>query len=403
VGATLEVVESRELLAGDALHRVFKERRITGVTIPPSVLALVSPEGLDALQTVVSGGEECPADLVARWAPGRVFLNAYGPTEITVCATCTEVPPDGRKPPIGQPLPGVRTYVLDEALGLVPPGVPGELYIGGVGVARGYLGLPALTAERFVLDPFSSEPGARLYRSGDLVRWLPGGQLEFLGRVDGQVKLRGFRIEPGEIEVALRECAGARQAHVLLWRPTGAEPRLVAYVVPGGEAQPTPKELRARLRERLPEHLIPADFVLLESLPLTANGKVDRRALPSPQEAPRARQAAFAPPRGPVEEAIARTWARVLGLAEVGVHDHFFEELGGNSLAVIKVCALLREELKHEVPVTHLFEHPTVHALAQRLGQAGGQDTPSTQSQERADARRQALKRRGGRGPRDNG
>jgi amino acid adenylation domain-containing protein len=402
VGARLEVVESRELLAGEGLHRVLKERGITGVTIPPSVLALVPPEGLEALQTVVSGGEECPADLVGRWAPGRVFINAYGPTEITVCATCGEVAPDGHKPPIGQPLPGVRTYVLDEAMGLVPPGVPGELYIGGVGVARGYLGLPGLTAERFVPDPFSTEPGARLYRSGDLARWLPEGRLEFLGRADAQVKLRGFRIEPGEIEVVLREWAGARQAHVLLWRPPDAEPRLVAYVVPGSEPWLTPRELRARLRERLPEHLIPADFVLLEALPLTANGKVDRRALPSPLEAPMARQAASAPPRGPMEEAIARTWAKVLGLAAVGVHEHFFEELGGNSLAAVKASALLREELKQEVPVTHFFEHPTIHALAQRLSQAGARDVPSPQPRERADARRQALKQRGGRGPRGN-
>jgi amino acid adenylation domain-containing protein len=392
-GAALHLPPPGELLAGEALHRVLREQRITGVTLPPSVSTLLPEAPLPDLTMLMSAGEACPKDLVARFAAGRALLNAYGPTEVTVCATWERCSPgEEGPPPIGRPLPHTDVYVLDEALRPVPMGVAGELYVGGPAVARGYLGRPDLTAERFVPDPYGGEPGARLYRTGDVVRWRADGRLDFVGRADAQVKLRGFRIEPGEVEAALRELAGMRQAHVTVWKPpAGGEARLVAYVVPPpGEALP-PGEVRARLRARLPEHLVPADLVPLDALPLNAAGKVDTRSLPPP-----ARTAApDGAPRTPLEETVARAWAEALGLPAVGVHSHFFDDLGGSSLGAVRACARLRESLGRDVPITHFFEHPTVHALARRLSSEAQPEAADGKHQERAEARRQVLQRRG--------
>ncbi|NPC81122.1 amino acid adenylation domain-containing protein, partial [Pyxidicoccus fallax] len=392
-GAALHLPPPGELLAGEALLRVLREERITLVTLPPSVSSLLPEAPLPDLKMLLSGGEACPADLVARFAPGRAFVNAYGPTEITVCATWEWCSPDEAGPPsIGRPLPYVDVYVLDEAMRPVPVGVAGELYVGGPSVARGYLGRPDLTAERFVPDPYGGEPGARLYRTGDVVRWRPDGRLDFSGRVDAQVKLRGFRIEPGEVEVALRELAGMRQAHVTVWRPpAGGEPRLVAYVVPASNEPLAPGEVRALLRARLPEHLVPADIVALEALPLLASGKVDARALPPPTRT----AAPDGAPRTPLEETIARAWAEALGHTSVGVHAHFFDDLGGSSLGAVRACSRLREALGRDVPITHFFEHPTVHALARRLSAEAKPEPDDVKHQERAEARRQVLQRRG--------
>jgi amino acid adenylation domain-containing protein len=392
-GAALHLPPPGELLAGDVLLRVLREQRITGVTLPPSVSTLLPEAPLPDLTMLMSAGEACPADLVARFARGRTFLNAYGPTEVTVCATWERCSPEeGGPPPIGRPLPHVDVYVLDEAMRPVPVGVAGELYVGGPSVARGYLGRPDLTAERFVPDPYGGEPGARLYRTGDVVRWRPDGRLDFTGRADAQVKLRGFRIEPGEVEAALREVAGMRQAHVTVWRPpAGGEPRLVAYVVPASSEPLAPGEVRALLRTRLPEHLVPADIVPLDTLPLMASGKVDARALPPP-----ARTAApDGAPRTPLEETVARAWAEALGHPSVGVHAHFFDDLGGSSLAAVRACSRLREALGRDVPITHFFEHPTVHALARRLSAESKPEAEDAKHQERAEARKQVLQRRG--------
>jgi amino acid adenylation domain-containing protein len=392
-GATLHLPPPGELLAGEALHRVLKEQRITCVTLPPSVATLLPEAPLPDLAMLMSAGEACPADLAARFAGSLSLLNAYGPTEITVCATWERCSPDeAGPPPIGRPLPHADVYVLDEAMRPTPPGVAGELYVGGPSVARGYLGRAELTAERFVPDPYGGTPGARLYRTGDVVRWRADGRLDFVGRVDAQVKLRGFRIEPGEVEVALREVAGMRQSHVTVWRPpAGGEPRLVAYVVPASGEPLAPGEVKALLRARLPEHLVPADIVPLDALPLLASGKVDARALPPP-----ARTAApDGAPRTPLEETLARVWAETLGHTSVGVHAHFFDDLGGSSLAAVRACSRLRETLGRDVPITHFFEHPTVHALARRLTAEAQPGTESAKHQERAEARRQALQRRG--------
>ncbi|MFL5541684.1 MAG: non-ribosomal peptide synthetase, partial [Longimicrobiaceae bacterium] len=310
-GAAL--VMARPAQAGPELLALMRDQAVTVATLPPALLAALQPDELPALRTVVSAGEAVSADVVARWGAGRRFVNAYGPTETTVCATVSIDPPTDGRPPIGRPIANVRAYVLDARMQPVPVGVPGELYVGGVGVVRGYLGQPGQTAERFVPDPFGGEAGARLYRTGDRVRWLRSGELEYLGRVDAQVKVRGFRIEPGEIEAALRRHPDVREAVVVaLDGPGGA--RLAAYVV--GDAPAGAAALRAYLAERLPDYMVPGAFVALDALPLTANGKVDRRALPAPE--PPAPSAASVAPRTAVEAVLATLLADLLEIERVG-------------------------------------------------------------------------------------
>jgi acyl carrier protein len=278
--------------------------------------------------------------------------------------------------PIGRPIANVQHYLLDGQGQPVPIGVPGELYIGGVGLARGYLNRPALTAEQFVPHPFSTAPGARLYKTGDRARYLPTGDVEYLGRVDQQVKLRGFRIELGEIEAALAQHPDVHEGVVLVREESPGDQRLVAYVVPRAAPGPAGSSLRRFLRQTLPDYMVPAAIVLLERLPLTPNGKVDRRALPKPE-----RQGALVAPRNPAEERMAAMWAEVLGLERVGIHDNFFE-LGGNSLLAIQVMSRLRDAFQVELPVRRLFDEgatvadlvgliETIHWAAQ-----GGQAEP---------------------------
>ncbi|MCY1015548.1 non-ribosomal peptide synthetase [Pyxidicoccus sp. MSG2] len=363
-GATLHLAPREALLPGPRLHALLREEAITTVTLVPSVLAQLEPEGLDALETLISAGEALPPELARRWKPGRRLLNAYGPTEATICAT-VDTAVDVERPSIGGPLPGVSVSVLDAAGQPVPAGEPGELYVGGVGLARGYLGRPDLTAERFVSDAFSAEPGARLYRTGDRVRALPDGRLEFLGRFDSQVKVRGVRIELGEVEAVLSQLAGVRQAVVVPREDAPGDRRLVAYVVPDGgpvdEAALSAEHLRARLRERLPEPMVPSAFVVLEALPLTAHGKLDRAALPVPGAA---RDATA--PRTPTEARLLRLWSELFSHAQPGIHDDFFL-LGGHSLLAGRLLARLRETESVDLPLSAVFEHPTVARLAHFL------------------------------------
>ncbi|HEX7243233.1 MAG TPA: phosphopantetheine-binding protein, partial [Longimicrobiaceae bacterium] len=249
--------------------------------------------------------------------------------------------------------------VLDPRGEPAPPGVPGELFLGGPGLARGYLGRPALTAERFVPDAFSAAPGARLYRTGDRVRWTEAGVLEFLGRIDQQVKVRGFRVEPGEVEAALGEHPAVRAAAVLAREDAAGERVLVGYVV--GDAAEA--ELRGHLRALLPEYMVPGAWVFLDALPITPNGKLDRRALPAPGEGGGAEDAARVAPRDAVEEVVASIWSEVLGTGPVGVHDSFFD-LGGHSLRATQVISRMRESLQVEVPLRAIFDDPTVAGLA---------------------------------------
>ena len=336
---------------------VWRELGITIAALPASVLRTVDPRRVPSLRTIVVGGERCPRELASRWARGRRLFNAYGPTEASIVATIAELDADVEgEPPIGRPIGNVTCFVLDEGLRPLPVGVAGELCIGGVGVARGYLGRAELTTERFVDAPFG---GGRLYRSGDVARWRGDSRLEFLGRTDEQVKVRGYRVEPGEVEAALATHAGVREAAVVAREDVAGDRRLVAYAVVedgvDGEA------LRSWLRGRLPEFMVPSRVALLERLPSTPSGKVDRRALPAP-EGP-LRGGASVAPRTAVEECLCGVWRELLGVDAVGVEDDFFE-LGGHSLLVAEMMARVQEAFAVELSLRVLFEGATVGALA---------------------------------------
>jgi amino acid adenylation domain-containing protein/non-ribosomal peptide synthase protein (TIGR01720 family) len=358
-GATLVVPPPGPLL-GEHLAAVLADCRITHTLIPPVALATVPVAAFPDLRTLVVGGDACSAALVREWAPGRRLVNAYGPTEATVVATWSEpLAPDRGTPPIGRPIWNTRAHVLDADLRPVPVGVPGELYVAGVGLARGYLNRPGLTARRFVADPFGA-PGERMYRTGDLVRWTSSGELEFLGRADDQVKVRGFRIELGEVEAALRRHPGVAVAVAAVRPDAAGHKRLVGYVVPAPGAGPTGGELRDFLGEELPEYLVPTGFAVLDALPMSPNGKVDRRALPEPDLAPAA--ADHVAPRTPVEATLARVWADVLGVDRVGVTDNFFA-LGGDSILSIQVVARARNH-GLRLSTKDLFRARTIAELA---------------------------------------
>ena len=256
--------------------------------------------------------------------------------------------------PIGRPIANTQVYVLDPHLQPVPIGVPGELYVGGAGLTRGYLNRPELTAERFIPHPFSHEPGARLYKTGDLVRYRPDGNLEYLGRLDQQVKLRGIRIELGEIEAALAQHPAVRETVVIVREDIPGEPRLVAYVVPAQEPGPTCRELRRFLEKQLPAAMVPATFVMLETLPLTPSGKVDRRALPQPDPSRPALEDHYVAPRTPIEQQVVAIWCHLLGLERVGIHDNFFE-LGGHSLLAMQLLSRVRDATHVEVSLLQLL------------------------------------------------
>ncbi|MCY0992037.1 amino acid adenylation domain-containing protein [Nannocystis sp. ILAH1] len=360
-GGTVHLAHQRDLIPGFELAELLARRRIGLVCLPPSALAMVPARALPELRVLIAAGEDCPQALVDAWAPGRSFFNVYGPTETTVLATIAECVA-GRKPPIGRPIAGADTYVLDAALQLVPAGVPGELYIGGTGLSRGYLRRPELQAERFVAVPVAG--GATLYKTGDRVRLLPGGELEFLGRLDHQVKLRGFRIELGEIEAALRQHPGVRDAAVVVQSIAG-DRRLVGYVAaPAGAREDLPRSLKERLRGRLPDYMVPAEIVVMDALPLGPNDKLDRKALPLPERW--GRPAAERPAKG-TQEVLADIWRRVLGIAEVGLRDGFFD-LGGSSLLLARVQAEIAAALGVRPSMATLFQFPTLEALARHLG-----------------------------------
>ncbi|HEX2188960.1 MAG TPA: amino acid adenylation domain-containing protein, partial [Longimicrobiaceae bacterium] len=368
-GATLVVAEPGAHREPARLARLLEEERISVVQFVPTLLGALLEEDLSSCRTVrrvFCGGEALPAGLAARCraALGAEVVNLYGPTEACIDTLHAVVDGTPGTVPIGRPVANTRAYVLDGAGEPVPVGMPGELHLGGAQLGRGYLGRPAQTAGSWVPDPFSGEAGARLYRTGDRVRRRADGALEFLGRMDLQVKVRGFRVEPGEIEAVLTAHPGVREAAVVAWdRPSGepGDRSLAAYVVPAAGAEGAASELRAYLRERLPAHMVPGVIVSLERLPLTPGGKVDRRALPVPEHEGAA--SAFLAPRTATEEVLAGIWAEVLGTDRVGVEDSFFE-LGGHSLLAMQVVSRIRQAFGVEIPVRTIFETPTVAALA---------------------------------------
>ncbi|MBW4681349.1 MAG: amino acid adenylation domain-containing protein [Microcoleus vaginatus WJT46-NPBG5] len=374
-GATLYLAKKESLLPGQPLIQLLQKQAITHVTLPPAALSVLPAEKLPALQTIICAGESCSQNIVKRWAAGRRFFNAYGPTETTVWATLAEISDERKKPSIGRPILNTQVYILDRNLQPAPIGITGELYIAGEGLARGYLCRPELTAERFIPNPFdakkiSSLQPSRLYKTGDLGRYLPNGKIEFLGRIDQQVKIRGFRIELGEIEAVINQYSAIKKAVVIALADISINQRIVAYLVPAHRI-PEPSSLIPTLRQfikgKLPEYMVPSEFVILDSLPTTPSGKVDRRALPAPHTLTRLqRQKTFISPRNPTESALVKIWAEVLNLERVSVSDSFFD-LGGDSLLAIRLMEQIQKQFARELPLSSLFLSPTIESLANTL------------------------------------
>ena len=373
-GARLIVAEPNAHRDSRSIAEKIRDDGVSILHCVPSFLRLLvaEPAFADAvaLRAVMCGGEALTPDVVAEFgnrSNARLY-NVYGPTETIIDSAywLCDVNSGDSTIPIGRPIPNTRMYILDATLRPVPIGVAGELYIGGVSLARGYLSLPGLTAEKLIPDPFASDAGKRLYKTGDLARYLPDGNIQYLGRADYQVKIRGFRIELGEIEAALAQHPAVAQAVVTVHEGARGEKRLVSYVVAQPRCAPTVIELRTFLKNKLPEHMVPAGFVLLDSFPLTSNGKVDRRALPSPGETRPELDKAFVASRTPTEELLADIWSQVLNVERVGIYDDFFD-LGGHSLLATQVVSRIRETFQVEMPLRCLFETPTVAGLAESL------------------------------------
>ena len=368
-GASVHIPDASTRLDAGLMVRWLAERQITLSFLPTPLAEAVLRENWPetaALRALLTGGDRLN-QRPARKLPFRL-VNHYGPTENTVVSTCAEVAAEGARsaaPPIGRPLPNTRAYVLDRHLRPVPIGVPGELLLGGAQLSSGYWNRAELTAEKFIADPFRPESGARLYKTGDLVRWLPEGDIEFLGRIDHQVKIRGLRIEPGEIEACITRHAAVREAVVIAREDIPGDKRLVAYLVSASPPADLADQLRALIRAAMPEYMVPAAFVLLDAFPLSPNGKVDRKALPAPEAAAYAGRD-FEAPLGDIESALAQIWCDVLKLERIGRHDQFFD-LGGNSLMAMQVVSRVRQRLVTELPLRELFAAPTVARLAARI------------------------------------
>ncbi|MCS3781443.1 non-ribosomal peptide synthetase [Tsukamurella ocularis] len=362
LGSASTLVLTDAVRVGDDLGDFVEAHRVSHAALTPSVLATVPPGRMACLRALAVAAEPCWPELVLQWAPGRTMVNTYGPSEVTVAATVglTEPLVNGAVP-AGRPLPGVRMSVLDSGLRPVAPGVVGELYVAGAGLARGYVGRAGMTASRFVADPFGA-PGARMYRTGDLVRWLADGRIEFVGRADDQVKVRGVRIEPGEVESALGEVPGVVRA-VAVVRDTGAGRHLIGYVSDAVRSD----QVLAAVSDRLPPHMVPTAVVVIDEFPITANGKVDRRALPEPRFTSRA---AYRAPATVAERLLAGLFEELLGAERIGVDDGFFD-LGGDSLQATRLVGMVGRALGRTVSVRDVFEAPTPAGLAARLSGVG--------------------------------
>ncbi len=365
-GATLHLAHKDDLMPGPQLIELLKDQKITNVAISAAALGALprASDELPDLKTLVVGGDTTAPDLVMHWQKGRRFINGYGPTETTIGSTVAYGWDPETKPPLGRPLPNVDCYVLDRWMQPAPIGTPGELYVGGVGVSRGYLNRPGQTAKVFVPHPFTDEPGARLYRTGDLVRWLPDGQLDFLGRIDRQVKIRGYRIEISEIESALGDHPSVDRVVVLPFDRNGVR-SLAGYVTPAKGQTPEVNELRTHLKSSLPDYMVPAYLIICDSFPMTVGGKIDHKALPEPSSSELHTSAPYVEPTTDMEKMIARIWADVLGLEKVGINSNYFE-LGGDSIMSIRIVARITEA-GHQLTLQDIFKHQTVAELAEAL------------------------------------
>ncbi|OSC76786.1 non-ribosomal peptide synthetase [Streptomyces sp. BF-3] len=361
-GAALVLPDGNGQPVGDELTALIQRSAATHLQLAAGTLGTLPPDALPSLRTLVTGGEPCSPEQIALWSAGRRMINAYGPTETMVCATMSSPLSGAVQPPIGRPLRNRQVYVLDGHLRLVPPGVPGELYIAGAGLARGYLDRAALTSERFVANPFGP-PGGRFYRTGDVVRWTADGELEYVGRTDGQVKIRGYRVELGEIEAVIGARADVEQVVVQAKDSAHAGRRLVAYVVPAAGCRFDGQAVRDAVAAQLPEYMVPAAVMELSAIPLTGPGKIDHRALPEPVF-PGASEGRA--PRDEREETLSALFGEVLGLPPVGI-DHSFFDLGGHSLLATRLVNRVRSAFAVELPVRAVFDAPTVATLAERI------------------------------------
>jgi amino acid adenylation domain-containing protein len=405
-GASLVVARPEGHKDSEYLVDLIVKEEITVMHFVPSMLQVfVETRGVEkccSLKRVICSGETLPYDLQRRFfdrsnagaQSGVELHNLYGPTEAAVDVTYWPCERGSRRQPvpIGRPIANTQIYLLDERLEPVPIGVKGELYIGGAGLARGYYRRAGLTAEKFVPNPFGKEPGERLYWTGDLARYLPDGNIEFLGRADYQVKIRGFRIELGEIETALRQHPDVRDAVALVHESEWGDKRLVAYVTAREERNSVINEMRRFLQDRLPDYMVPATFVMLEMLPLTPSGKIDRRALPAPEWSRPDLETAFVASQTETERAITTIWQQLLSVTDVGIHDNFFD-LGGHSLLLVQMHSRLQEEFGCSIPIAHMFQYPTIRNLAEYLSEAREEGPSLMHIEERGQRSRATLRR----------
>jgi amino acid adenylation domain-containing protein len=362
-GATLYIGSRDALIPGDPLTEFLRENRIDVICMSSSSLALLSPEKLAGVKNILVAGEPCPADVMRKWATDRRFFIGYGMTELTGGATTKKCSASDRIPLLGGPNPNMLLYILDQELQPVPVGVSGELYLGGAGLSRGYLNNPKLTKEKFIANPFIDQPGAMLCQTGDRARYLANGEVEFLSRTDFQINIRGFRIEPGEVEIILNQHPSVIRSVVIAKIDPAGNKRLVGYFVPEPGKTPTVSQLRDYLGEQLPEFMVPAIFVLLEKLPLTPNGKIDRLALPELALDLIARPSTdYTRAETGIEQSIVTVFLKILGIDRVGVNDNFFE-IGADSLLLVRICDQLQTIFRLELPVVKLFEFPTIRLI----------------------------------------
>lgn len=394
-GAQVVIPDSAAVADGPRLLAALADSGATVMQATPATWRLMIASGWqgDRRLKVLCGGEALPEDLAHQLLERCGSLwNMYGPTETTVWSTIYPVDRADGLVPIGRPIGNTRVYILDKTMKPVPIGVPGELFIGGDGVAMGYLNRPDLNAEKFIPDPFSEQPSARMYRTGDLARYRTDGTVDFLGRMDHQVKIRGYRIELGEIEAVLGQHPAIDQAVVVAREDSPGDKRLVAYLIANQEPAPTTNELRNFLREKLPDYMLPPVYYFLDAIPLTPNGKVDRRALPAPEGSRPELGTTFVAPRNDTERAVAEIWGEALHLQQVGINDNFFE-LGGHSLMVVEVHNKIQQQFDTNLTIAHMFQYPTIGSLSQYL--QNGQKTENTfeQIQDRVQKQKEALTR----------
>jgi amino acid adenylation domain-containing protein len=362
-GATLVLEETDALTRGFESIDLLRRERITMVSLPASILANLPRVDLPDLEILTVGAEACSLELAAYWVKGRRLFNMYGPTETTICAAFSEFKAGMDCVPLGKPLPNVRVYVLDSDLQQLPVGVPGELYIGGVGVARSYHNQPDLTQKAFINNPFDADSGTKIYKTGDLVKWLPDDNLIFLGRIDGQVKISGNRIELEEVRKKLLLNPSIKDAVVIVHENDPGQPRLVAYVVFKPDMDEDTGSLRHFLRKKLPHYMMPAAFVLLNALPLTINGKIDRNKLLDPNMNGLQSIAEYVVPRTRLEKMIATVWGQVLDIEQVGLYDNFFN-LGGNSIIAVQVISKLNSTLQIKLSLPAIFDADTLEEFS---------------------------------------